>query len=139
MASTNYDISKSEFRSRDEKLMIEYARAKFNSAHPNDMYFGELKVQNNMVIITSGYLFPVVYTFEREKEKQEESEDKKTNSFSSHSKSRCSSDFNESEYDKRGRKGNGWSSEIEGFTNDEVDSYNDREYERTHGRGRYDM
>lgn len=75
---------------------------------------------------------------EIEKERQENLERQKSNR--SHSKSSYSSNFNEAEYDRRGREGNGWSSQIDGFTNDEVDSYNDRAYERNHdGRSRYDM
>jgi len=137
MASITHIITFSEFSSRDEKSMTEYARAKFNSVNLDFMYFGELKVQNNMVFITSGYLLPVKYIFKNRDSEilVSENEEKKYSDSDNH----CSSDFDEEAYDRRGREGHGWSSSIDGFTNDEVDSYNERVWEREHGRGFYDM
>ena len=76
----------------------------------------------------------------RIKEEQKiEEERKKEKSYHYNYQSNYHSNFDEAEYDKRGRAGGGWSDDIPGFTNDEVESYRDRVYERDNGRGRYDM
>ena len=79
---------------------------------------------------------------EKEKAEKEAIEKEKadlTSSRSSYSSggssshSHYSSDFDEADYNRRGREGHGWSSEIGGFTNDEVEDYHDRVYKRNHG------
>lgn len=55
-------------------------------------------------------------------------------SSNSYSNNHCSSDFDEADYDRRGREGHGWSSSIDGYTNDEVAYYRSRVYERETGQ-----
>ena len=60
----------------------------------------------------------------KKKEEQERKVQKQNQTYHYHS------DFNEADYDRRGRNGGGWSEEIPGFTNDEVEAYRARVYER---------
>jgi len=113
----------------------ELSRIKFKSPKVRD-YVNSMEGMPRGIYV---WEWNIIINMERNSDEYKKSKEIPSSTSHSSSNNHCSSDFDEEAYDRRGREGHGWSSSIDGFTNDEVDSYNDRVYEREHGRGRDDM